>query len=177
MAEPLEELIKDAIRTRLAALVSDGGTTCWYTPTKVYRCGRKWHPSILVPELGTPEAPAVVYAIRSLPIRYGELASGRINGQLEVLILCARQEYRATTDPEREDSPREDLVAARMQRDVFRALLYDATGAHQPNLGGLVTNVIEQPGGYFEGENFEHRGWVVRVLHTVMPFIRPASTP
>lgn len=173
--EPKEERIKAAIVERLEQLRPDDGVTCWYKATRVYRCGRKWDPTILAPGLGKPEAPAVVYAVRSLPPRMRELgSSGQCEGELEVFILCARQDFRAPGGPENEAAPREDLVAARLQRDAVRALLRDEDGI-EPTLGALVTNVMDEEG--VQGEDFERKGWVIRVLRMVMPYPFMSDAP
>lgn len=178
MPEPSEQLIAAALVTRLQAIVADGGTTAWYTPTKVYRCGRKWDPSIIDASLGTPAAPAVVYAVRTAPPRYFEFETdGGVRGEMETYVLMARQDYRPTDDPEREETPIAATIAARMFRDVVRAMFRSASGGVDSALGqvGGCANVTTDEG--IGGEDWELKkgGWIVRVLTTTVQFLARGS--
>jgi hypothetical protein len=170
VAESISEQILSAIRTRLAALATDGGTACWYTPHRVYRT-RTWPDGMLDRAVAPNETtPAVIYGVRGEQKRFREDGTGgQCVGDLEVFILVARADVSPTETAENEATPTADTIANRLERDVLRSLL------SEPTLGGLVRNVIGEEG--MESEPYYEAGWIARELRTVMPYDFNASAP
>jgi len=182
MAEPRTELIKAALKARLESIAADGGVTYWYQPSvdaqgrkAVYRCYQEWDDAILDRSLGTDDAPAVIYAIRSDKGWWIEHSTGQqLRGELEVFILAARADVEATVDPRNQAAPRRELVADRLTRDVIRVLATEpqlVSGNEQVSI-----NVMKVPDG-IEVVTFDHEGWVVCLFRTVIPYRCPAGAP
>ena len=127
MAEPRSEQILEALKAQLQAILSDGGTTYWYTPTAVVR--GDFDDDVLDASLGTEATPAVVYLL-SLDDELDEDETFQATRcEMHVDLLVARRftpanenphlvEVAAATDP----AMRRQTVQNRLAADAKRAL-------------------------------------------------------
>jgi hypothetical protein len=174
MAESKPEQIKARLAEVLRAIVGDGGTTYWQTPSAVYRCWGRWSDEMLQKSLATP---AVIYAVRSGTHRTLEYTTGGgTRGELEVFILLARADQAPNVAPAKETAPIRDTLAERMERDVVKALLTDVN-LRGTSSQGLVDNVMGADGITSQDIPDVEGGWIVRELHMVMEYQTLGSAP
>ena len=134
MAESNHWLIAEAIRAKLAAIVSDGGATYWYTPSYALRVTS-------YERLLADTSLTHIYALRAGEELHGEQGTGSVStggsvrATAELNLLMLRKDESATTNPFEEASPTREQIVDRMVRDVLRALWTDVT------LGGLAINI------------------------------------
>jgi hypothetical protein len=140
VAESIHEQIAAAIQTSLAAIVSDGGTTYWYTPGAVVRTlwfsDEEGDLNLLQEEIG-----GAIYAIRPGDETHEEGTTGQMRAEADIFILVAMP----FTDPETPFAnavPSRWTVVNRMVRDVLRKLLVDV---RLLSAGGAVENIFASP--------------------------------
>lgn len=155
MADPMASQIKQAVMTILLGITGDCAAN------RVYRCHREWQDSMLDRSVSAPGAQATIYAVRSEGHRHREETTGHgMLSEVELFVLLARSDDRATDHPEAEEEA--DIVADRLEAAVVGALADDVT------LGGLVNNVMGQDG--IDVQTIPVAGWLVRELRTTVNY-------
>jgi hypothetical protein len=129
VAESIHEQIAAALRTSLAAITADGGTTYWYKPDVVARV-------TFFDEMQLDRGYQHVVLVRPGDEMHSEYQTGQCQANAEMFVLVARQFDGATENPYRESEPTRWQIANRCVRDVLRALWSDVT------LGGLAQNIV-----------------------------------
>jgi hypothetical protein len=163
VAEPVHEQISAALRTRLLAIVEDGGATYWYTPDAVVRC-LEWLSSYDVSK-------EHMLFIKPEPDTVSEATTGTFQGSAPFSVLIVRKDERASRHPfdeERSEEPIAATVISRAVADVRAALLSEVT------LGGLAWNVAD---GAIEADySFQIGGaWLAALLTFTVKYDYPKA--
>lgn len=137
MAESIHYQISQALVAALDAIAGDGGSTYWYTPSRVVRVS-VWD------RLIADASHEHILGLRAGEETHTEESTGTTatgGGMLataEFYLLMLRREEADTGDPfDKPTTPRE-LVVDRMVRDCVRALL-----GGDVTLGGLAINIAD----------------------------------
>ena len=160
--------IAEALKTRFAAIVADGGTTYWYTPAKVARV-QAYDRLLADPTVGH------VYAVRAGEERHSEESTGSpstggvMSAEAEIFVLLLRPSAAVDDNPFGVDASTKAIEQDRMVRDFLRALFLDVT------LAGLVTNVVD--GSLVVDRDMEIEGWAVAEARFTGRYSYPARTP
>jgi hypothetical protein len=168
MAESLHHQIAEALRTRLAAITGDGGTTYWYTPAGVARV-QAYDRLVADPTVG------MVYAIRAGEERHREEGTGSpttgglVAAEAEFWVLMLRPTEATDDNPFGADASTKATEQDRMVRDFLRALWLDVT------LGGLANNIVD--GSLIVDRDMEVEGWAVAEARFAVFYSYPARTP
>lgn len=167
MAESIHEQVVAAILTSLEAIVGDGGTTYWYTPSKVIRYGG-FTDACLNPMVGDP---ATIYVlIPSEEERTPFAMGGRWKARCILDIVAAQRFVPATEDPFNPPSPDRWQIQNRLARDIERKLLAGAT------VGGLAIDtevqVVDR-----DPEDTHVDGWAVVLLRTLVEYEYAETAP
>jgi len=167
MAESIHEQIVVALRSSLAAITSDGGTTYWYTPAAVVRT--LWFApdeAVLKPGLGGP-----IYAIRPGEETHEEGTTGSSKGFMDLFVLVATP-YTDSDTPHNPATVMRWTVVNRMVRDVLRKMLVDV---QLVSAGGAVENVFANPVTVDRDRFVE--GWAIAEIHFTIVYAYRNSTP
>ena len=168
MAESKHHQIAEALKARFTAIVTDGGTTYWYTPAKVVRV-QAWDRLIADPSVEQ------VYALRAGEERHteestGDAASGGgVKAEAEFFVLLLRPSLAADENPFGADASTKPTEQDRMVRDFLRALWLDVT------LGGLVENVVD--GSLVIDRDVDVEGWAVAEARFTVVYSYLSRTP
>ena len=160
--------IAQALIDRFAAIVTDGGTTYWYTPARVVRV-QAYDRLLADPTVG------LVYAIRAGDERHREESTGdattggRMEATAEFFVLLLRPTEAADADPFGADAGTKAIEQDRMVRDFLRALFLDVT------LGGLASNIAA--GSLVVDRDTDVEGWAVAEARFSAVYTYPARTP
>lgn len=139
MAESVHEQLAAAIKTSLAAIVGDAGTTYWYTPGAVARSSWSEDDTPLL----DPSVVGPIYAVRPGEERHTEDVGEVVNVLADIHILLVSR-FETPEAPLTPATPSRATVVNRMVRDVLRKLLADVQlGAF--SVGGLVENIFAEP--------------------------------
>jgi hypothetical protein len=164
MAESYHTTIVSTLKTTLEAVIGDGGTSYWYTPSVVWTV-----PYFEDRHLdGSHE---YILLIRSGDETHEEHASGgMMRADAEVFILVARKYEPATEHPAEVASPDRSTLIDRCVRDVLRAVLAN------PKLGlSYVENVAAEPVIVDRAQEVE--GWALAEIRTVVRYEYQKATP
>jgi hypothetical protein len=129
--ESVHEQIAAALQASLEGVLSDGGTTYWYTPDSVRRVA--FFPDATALDTSMD----VIYLLRpGVEDITEEGTGGACQGQAEFFLVVAKQHNVPTENPWLETEPTRWTVANRLIRDALRKLLAD------PTIGGAAINVV-----------------------------------
>lgn len=169
MAESRHSQIVEALRTRLAAIVGDGGSTYWYTPARVVRA-QVYDRLLADDSVGTP-----IYALRAGEETHEEestgdaVSGGGIRARAEVFVLLMARTQAADDSPFGFDGETKALEQDRMIRDVLKKLWQDVT------LGGLATNLSD--GQLVVDREVDVEGWACVEVRLAVVYSYLAGTP
>lgn len=165
----------NALRTSLAAIVSDAGVTYWYTPGAVVRVGW-WTPKLLQTAISGP-----IYALRVGDETYSENSSGDALGEvkvgIEVFLLVAKL-FTEADNPHSQPTITREQVVSRMCADVIRKLLVDVQLLSVTDLaaaGGSVENVFDE--GLVVDRDRVEAGWALAEIRFVVGYRFTAGAP
>jgi len=133
MAESIHEQVVAAIKTSLAAIVADGGSTYWYTPSAVVRYG-----GFSMECLSETKGSTIIVLIPGEEERVPFAMGGRWQARCMLDIAAATQFAPVTEDPFNPPSPDRWQVQNRLARDIEKKLLAGAT------VGGLAIDTEVQ---------------------------------
>lgn len=168
MAESIHHQIAEALKTRLSAIVGDGGTTYWYTPDRVVRV-QSYDRLIADPTVG------MVYAIRAGEERHreegtgGPTTGGQVGAEAEFFVLMLRPSDASDDNPFGADESTKPIEQGRMVRDFLRALWLDVT------LGGLALNISD--GSLMIDRDVDVEGWAVAEARFTVLYTYLSRTP
>jgi hypothetical protein len=166
VAEPVSEQVAAKIKTTLAAIVGDSGSTYWYTPSAVYRA-----PALVEGLLDRSLASTpTIYVLIPDEKEPQYSAFGRLWTTASYDLVCLQSWELPTSDAaEYQSSTLRETVQNRMEADVRKALFTD------PTLGGLAITVdipfVDQ-----SAENTWFEGWAMTMLRVVVQFEHAATT-
>lgn len=165
MAESIAEQVAAALKTALAGIVGDGGTTYWYTPDKVVRVSFFPDQFALDPAQGD-----VIYILSPGSEELSEAATGRLcRSEHEFVLQVARQHRVATENPYIEGTPTRWTVVNRLVRDAFKKLTQDV------QVGGIAVNV-NTDGMSVDREQYTD-GWAMAQIRFTVTFDFVGDTP
>ena len=170
MAESKHELIAECIRELLASIEEDGGETFWYTPDAVVRV-TFFEDAWLDSSIGG----GYLIFIRPGEERHAEESSGEVRGDMEVMILIARKNTRASENPFTEPTPTRWLEINRCVRDILKKLW----GWTDPGVTCFADTGLENISGepMLVDRTQETGGWIFSTITIFPTYVYPRETP
>jgi hypothetical protein len=162
MPESRHEVIADGIRQLLASIEEDGGANFWHTPDAVLRV-TFFEDAWLDASIGT----GYLIFIRPGDEIHTEETTGEVRGDMEIFILIARKNGRASENPFTESSPTRWLELNRCFRDILKKLWSWSTSGYFTDSG--LENISAEP--ILIDRTQEAGGWVFGQLR-----LRPSYT-
>lgn len=171
MADAKAEQIADAMRTLLAAITGDSGTTYWYTPSAVVRA-----PGLTSECLDTSKgSPSTIYVLSPGEEEHERATLGGTSGSYFAdaridLSLCqhftpgTENPHNSPPDPSRWE------IQNRMAQDVLKRLYTDTT------LGGLALNLAVTTVHREAEETFDPQ-WAMTFMRVRVFYQYAASAP
>lgn len=154
MPESKHELIADGIRQLLASIESDHGVNFWYEPDAVLRV-TFFEDSWLDSSIGR----GYLIFIRPGEEIHTEETAGEIRAEMEIFLLIARKNGRATENPFTESSPTRWLELNRAVRDILKKLwswssssYFSGTGIENISADGILIDRTQEAGGWVLGQ-------------------------
>lgn len=170
MAESKAEQIVAALRTALAAISGDSGTTYWYSVDRCIRAAA-WESRCLDESLATD---AVIYVLipdtrETIRHTIGGAATGHKRSILNVDLVVARR-FRGTDDPYNAPTPSRWTIQERLLRDALTAIEADES------LGSLAL-CIDTPTASLAADETWIEGWAVAFQRLAIMYDYTAGTP
>lgn len=180
MAEAVYTQIIAGVRSRLQAIVGDGGTSYWWTPHAVV-VSPALTQLCLRSSLGTgfETDPATIYVLSPGPEEKAGATLGRNGSQRAVmsldLSLC--RFFPANEDPHDPPNPDRVTVQSRLLRDAEKALLKDIADGVQPLFGVAGCVGIEVSAADRTAEATWEQNWALAFLRAEISYFYPVTTP